>query len=92
MNILKSLDFMVDYQQFEHDKVSHPEIYDIVVCNNLFKYNNPELFRNLCMIQLVSAGIDESLSDYATSISDLANDAKKLPHHCFSFSNIASHN
>lgn len=66
MNILKSLDFMVDYQQFEHDKVSHPEIYDIVVCNNLFKYNNPELFRNLRMIQLVSAGIDESLSDYAS--------------------------
>lgn len=65
INIIKSLGFEVDYQQFERDKVLQPEKYEIVICNGLFKYNNPELFCNLRMIQLVSAGIDEALSEYA---------------------------
>lgn len=65
INIIKSLGFEVDYQQYENDTVSQPEKYELVVCNNLFKYNKPEAFCNLRMIQLISAGIDEELSDYA---------------------------
>ncbi len=65
INIVKSLGFEVDYVQFEQEEVPRPELYDAVICNNLFKYNKPERFENLKMIQLVSAGIDEALSGYA---------------------------
>lgn len=63
--IVKSFGFDVDYLQYEQERVLQPELYDVVICNSLFKYNKPELFRSLKMIQLVSAGIDEALREYA---------------------------
>lgn len=62
---IEALGHSVDCQQFENETTACPEIYDAVICNNLFKYNKPEKFTRLRMIQLMSAGVDEKLSAYA---------------------------
>ena len=52
------------YHKNEWDPVDKPEIFDIVVCNNLFKYNSIELFSKVRFIQLTCAGIDRVPLDY----------------------------
>ena len=63
MNILKSF-VTITFLQFEKDEVINPEIYDAVVCNGLFLYNDIKKFTNLKHIQLTSAGYDRIDTDY----------------------------
>ena len=44
--------------------VSNPEQFDIVICNNLFKYNDIKKFTNLKLIQTTSTGLDKMPLDY----------------------------
>lgn len=46
------------FHKQEKDKVEDPGKYDVVVCNELFLYNDIKEFKNLKYIQLTSAGLD----------------------------------
>lgn len=48
----------VSYLVNEWDTVIRPEIYDILVCNNLFQYTPIDHFVKLRFIQFTSAGLD----------------------------------
>lgn len=57
--ILKSLGFTVYYLQQESSALPIQEnLVDATVCNSLFLYHNIDLFTNLKLIQLTSAGFD----------------------------------
>ncbi len=48
----------------EKELVLNPEIYEGVICNGLFLYNDIRKFHNLKTIQLTSAGLDRVPIDY----------------------------
>lgn len=75
---LTDMGIVLDFQQFENDETKTPEKYDAVVCNNLFRHNNPELFTNLKLIQLTSAGIDEKLKEYTDANGIILSNAKDV--------------
>lgn len=52
------------YHENEWVEVEEPESFDIVICNNLFKYNKIEKFTKLRFIQLTSSGIDRLPIEY----------------------------
>jgi len=54
----------VTVHQQEKEQVLNPEIYEAVICNGLFLYNDIRDFRNLKTIQLTSAGLDRVPTDY----------------------------
>jgi len=64
LEILQNMGLDIDFLQYEKDKLDNCEIYDAVVCNGLFLYNDIEKFKNLKYIQLTSAGFDRVPMDY----------------------------
>lgn len=54
----------VVYHKNEWNPVKNPESFDMVICNNLFKYNRIEQFKKLRFIQLTSAGMDRVPLEY----------------------------
>ncbi len=56
--------YEITYHKNEWEQVDNPESFDIVVCNNLFKYNSIEKFASLKFIQLTSAGMDRVPMEY----------------------------
>lgn len=59
--------WIVTIHQQEKDSVLNPEIYEGVICNGLFLYNDIRNFHNLKTIQLTSAGLDRVPIDYINS-------------------------
>ena len=56
---LRNSGFEITFVQNEHEPLQIDcSDFDAVVCNNLFKYNSPEMFTNLKVVQLTSAGFD----------------------------------
>lgn len=61
---LSKIGWEVDVHLDEREKVSSPEKYNAIVCNNLFAQNPITGFDNLRFIQLTSAGIDRMPLEY----------------------------
>ncbi len=61
---LESIGWSVTIHQQEKEQVLNPEIYEGVICNGLFLYNDIRKFHNLKTIQLTSAGLDRVSIDY----------------------------
>lgn len=55
---LEQLGCEITFHPDERTPVEGPERYEIVVCNGLFLYQEIDVFSNLKMIQLTSAGLD----------------------------------
>lgn len=55
---ISDLGYQVTYHTDEKSLVENPELYDVVVCNGLFLYNDINNFKNLKAIQVTSAGLD----------------------------------
>lgn len=53
-----ALGYEVTFHKDEREIVVNPELYDVVVCNGLFLYNDIAKFSNLKAIQVTSAGLD----------------------------------
>ena len=62
--LLEQIPCEIDFHQWEKDMVDQPELYEVVICNGLFLYNDIRKFTNLKMIQLTSAGLDRVPVDY----------------------------
>ena len=59
LSMLQNAGFEITFVQNELEPLSVDcSSFDAVGCNNLFKYNSPELFANLKVVQLTSAGFD----------------------------------
>lgn len=58
LKALADLGLDVTVHPDERMAVSHPEQYEIVVCNGLFLYNDIDAFSSLRFLQLTSAGLD----------------------------------
>ncbi len=59
LTMLQNAGFEITFVQNELEPLSIDcSAFDAVVCNNLFKSNPPELFENLKVVQLTSAGFD----------------------------------
>lgn len=68
INTLKSNGFDITFVQDECQELSMDvSKFDAVVCNNLFKYNDPEKFTSLKVVQLTSAGFDRVPVGYFAS-------------------------
>lgn len=61
---LEELGLEITFHQDEQDEVKNPELFEAVICNGLFLYNDIEKFTNLKYIQLTSAGTDRVPMDY----------------------------
>lgn len=62
---IKQLGFKITYVQNELEELKiDPSIFDVVICNSLFMYNDIEKFSRLKLIQLTSAGFDRVPLDY----------------------------
>ena len=55
------------FHKYEKDIVEKPHIYDGIVCNGLFLWNDIKKFSNLKFIQLTSAGMDRIDIEYIKS-------------------------
>lgn len=65
LNKVRSIGYDITFIQDEREQLLiDPINIDAVVCNSLFLYNNIELFKNLKLIQLTSAGMDRIPLDY----------------------------
>ena len=64
-NELEKLGLDIMIHPDERILVEHPEIYEAVICNGLFLYNDISLFKELKIIQLTSAGYDRVPMEYA---------------------------
>ena len=64
--VLKKL-FSITFIDSEYDDVKNPAIYDAIICNSLFLYNDINKFLNLKFIQLTSAGYDRIDMGYCNS-------------------------
>lgn len=65
LKTLEELGYNITYVQEEREELDvDPSIFDAVVCNALFLYNDIEKFTNLKMIQLTSAGFDRAPMEY----------------------------
>ncbi len=68
LSILKNSGFEITFVQDECTELSiDVSEFDAVVCNNLFKYNDPEKFSSLKAVQLTSAGFDRVPVGYFAS-------------------------
>ena len=68
LSILKNSGFEITFVQDECTELSiDVSVFDAVVCNNLFKYNDPEKFSSLKAVQLTSAGFDRVPVGYFAS-------------------------
>lgn len=76
LDMLRQVVTTVDVHADERNIVPNPEIYDVVVCNGLFLYNNIENFTNLKFVQLTSAGLDRVPLDYLREHSIKINNAR----------------
>ncbi len=61
---IRELGYNVYFHKDERTLVDSPQIYDAVICNGLFLYNDIKKFKNLKIIQLTSAGYDRIDMDY----------------------------
>lgn len=64
---LKNIGWDVTLHQSETEAVQNPGIYDAVICNGLFLYNDIKKFTNLKTVQLTSAGLDRVPIEYINS-------------------------
>jgi phosphoglycerate dehydrogenase-like enzyme len=65
INNIENLGYQVTFVQEERKKLDiDVDDFDVVICNNLFLYNNIEDFTKLKLIQLTSAGLDRVPLDY----------------------------
>ena len=68
LTTLRNSGFEITYVQNELEEIEADESqFDAVVCNNLFKFNSPEKFTNLKVVQLTSAGFDRVPVGYFAS-------------------------
>ncbi len=62
---LKNSGFEITFVQNELEELTLDcSVFDAVVCNDLFRYNSPEKFSNLKVVQLTSAGFDRAPVGY----------------------------
>lgn len=67
IDILKNMGIEIFFHKYEKDIVEKPHIYDGIVCNGLFLWNDIKKFSNLKFIQLTSAGMDRIDIEYIKS-------------------------
>lgn len=75
---IEQLGFSVTYHADEKSLIEHPEIYDVVVCNGLFLYNDIHKFVNLKAIQVTSAGLDRLPLEYIKEKNIILNNARGI--------------
>lgn len=61
---LEELNIKVSFHKDEQENVKNADLYDAVICNGLFLYNDIKKFKNLKYIQLTSAGYDRVPIEY----------------------------
>lgn len=61
---LEELKIKVSFHKDEKENVENAGLYDAVICNGLFLYNDIKKFENLKYIQLTSAGYDRVPMEY----------------------------
>ncbi len=61
---LEGVGWLITVHKQEKELVLNPEIFEGVICNGLFLYNDIRKFHNLKTIQLTSAGLDRVSIDY----------------------------
>lgn len=61
---LEQLGLEISFHPDEKIPVAHPEIYECVICNGLFLYNDISLFKKLKIIQLTSVGYERVPMNY----------------------------
>lgn len=77
LNKIKSIGYNITYIKEERHKLDIDlAIFDVVVCNSLFLYNDINLFSNLKYIQLTSAGFDRVPLEHVKEKGIIINNAK----------------
>ena len=64
LNALRSMGLEITIHPDERQEVTHPEQFEIAICNGLFLYNDIRRFTQLKYVQLTSAGMDRVPLDY----------------------------
>lgn len=76
IQLLKQLDFDIDFLQTESEPIQAYEKYNAVICNGLFLHHDIKKFKNLEYIQLTSAGYDRAPIDYIKENNITLNNAR----------------